>query len=513
MQLEIKILWMILIAAGVAMLVKKIRLPYTVALVFVGLFLGTFHIIEGVHLTPELLLAVFLPVLLFEAAYHIHIDDFRRNVLPIVLLALPGLLLGILLTAALTYMGFQAIAIPISFGAVFLFASLIAATDPISVLALFKEMGAPRRLSMIMEGESLFNDGAAVVIFAVALDVVLGQTQGVGQGVREFIFEVGGGVGVGLLVGFIFSLLTAQIEDHLIEITLTTICAYGSYLLADQLHFSGVIAVVAAGMLSGNFGTRFGMSPSTRLEVTSFWEYAAFIVNSVIFLLIGIEVKVATLWQYALPILLAWIILNLARTAMVAVSWVTMKPAGVRLPAKWLPVMVWGGIRGALAMMLALSLPKEMPFRELILALTFGVVILSILGQGLSIGKLLKWLGLSRKTDEAVRLDEVRGKAIVLASAIEELKRLRDEKLVSNEVYQRLEEDYQNEICKADENVCNLLNIDENLKAEAESNTRRHLLEVQKDTLLSLVKKGLISSEAARSLLLEIDSMLEEMGR
>ena len=245
------------IATAVALITRWFKFPYTVALVLAGLVLGTVHFIDPPHLTKELLYAVFLPGLIFEAALHLDFHKFWQNKLAIHTLAVPGVAVAILLTALvlLPLASVLHLAHSFSFKNALVFAGLIAATDPIAVVALFRELGAPQRLTVLIEAESLLNDGTAVVFFTLILGMVSGGNYSLGSAVLEFGRVVGLGIAVGLGIGFLASRLTKRVDDPMIEITLTTITAYGSFVLAEYFRGSGIIATVAAGMLFGSYGT------------------------------------------------------------------------------------------------------------------------------------------------------------------------------------------------------------------------------------------------------------------
>jgi len=281
-EIETLILELLLIVSIVAVVVRRLRIPYTVGLVLAGLALSLRPPIQ-LELTPELILAILLPPLLFEAAFHLNIDHLRRNVGTILLLAIPGVILTMLITGGILSFG---AGLPLT--AALVFGALIAATDPVSVVGIFRRIGAPKRLEVLLEGESLFNDGTAIVLFGIALGALGTGEFDIVQGAIDFIIVGGGGVLVGLILGVLAIPLLARIDDHLVETTLTTLLAFGSYLVAEQLqvsgvHLSGVLAVVTAGLIAGNVGRR-EMSPTTRIAVLNFWEYVAFLANSVFFL-------------------------------------------------------------------------------------------------------------------------------------------------------------------------------------------------------------------------------------
>jgi CPA1 family monovalent cation:H+ antiporter len=244
---------------------------------------------------------------LFEAAFHLNLTELRRNVATITILAVPGVILTMLVVGGMLVIGpGMALGIALVFGA------LIAATDPVSVVAIFRQLGAPKRLESLLEGESLFNDGTAVVLFGIALAALDIAEFNLLDGIADFFIVAGGGIAIGFLFGWIVQQLIGLIDDHLVETTLTTLLAFGSYLVAEQFHVSGVLAVVMAGLINGNLSQK-GMSPTTRIVVLNFWEYVAFLANSAIFLLIGLSLDLPSLlsnWQLILwailGVLIAW---------------------------------------------------------------------------------------------------------------------------------------------------------------------------------------------------------------
>ena len=276
-QIESLVLELLLIVSVVAILVRRFRIPYTVALVLAGLALS-FRERLGIELTPELILALLLPPLVFEAALHIRLIDLRRQMGMIALLAVPGVVLNMLVAGGVLSFG---TGLPI--GLALIFGALIAATDPVSVVAIFRLLGAPKRLEVLLESESLFNDGTAIVLFSLALEAFSIGEFSLSSAVMDFVRVAGGGILVGLTLGWLMSRLVAQVDDYLVETTLTTVLAFGSYVVAEQFHMSGVLAVVAAGLMSGSLGER-EMSPTTRIVLTNFWEYVAFLANSAVFL-------------------------------------------------------------------------------------------------------------------------------------------------------------------------------------------------------------------------------------
>ncbi len=393
------LIWLLIAASAIALLAKYLRIPYTVALVLGGLllslmrlpFLSPLQPDQRPHwLTPDVILILFLPALVFEGSIKIDVRDLLRDAAPLLVLANVGVLLATVVTGYLVH---WAISLPILIA--LLFGAIISATDPISVLAIFKDLKMNKRISVIIEGESLLNDGTAVVIFQILLAGVIAGGLGVAKGIGQFLLAVVGGAILGSALGYAASKISQTIDDPQVEITLTTIVAYGSYVLANHLHLSGVIATAAAGLMVGNFGTKKGMSDRTRTALESFWEYIAFVMNSLVFLLIGLEVHIDALAHAWRPVLFAIAAVLIARSISVYSLVPLSSFFAERIPVRWQHVIVWGGLRGALALALALSLDNTFPYRERILDLTFGVVVFSILLQGLTLKPLLRVLGLA----------------------------------------------------------------------------------------------------------------------
>ncbi len=385
------------IASAVAVAVRRLPIPYTVALVLVGLVLGPLHAVEPARLTKELLFTVFLPGLLFEAAFHLDSKVFRRMWAAIAALAIPGVIATIGITAAVLTITFRGLGIVPDFtwGTALVFAALIAATDPVAVTALFRRLSAPPDLLVLIEGESLFNDGTSIVFLSLTLAYVTGTSMTSASLGAEFLLVAGGGAVVGLAAGTLAVQTIKRVDDQMVEITLTTIAAYGSFVLAESFHVSGVIATVVAGMLCGS-NSRSAMSEKTQAAVEVFWEYVAFALNSIVFLLIGFEVSLATLAASWREIFIAYVAVLLARAVIIFggnFAWqVIRRGRGPGIPFSWNIVLVWGGLRGALSMVLALALGADFANRDLVVTITAGVVLLTLLVQGLTMAPLIRRL-------------------------------------------------------------------------------------------------------------------------
>lgn len=389
------------VATAIAIAVRRLRIPYTVALVLAGLGLGSFTHIQPPPLTKELLFTFFLPGLLFEAAFHLDLHIFRKVWRSAIALAIPGVLLATGLTATLLAMSGQMFGLgeSVSWTVGIMFGAIVAATDPVAVTAVFRELKAPPRLAVLVEGESLLNDGIGVVLFSIVVAYLAGAHASVAAMAGQFVGVAGGGVAVGLLVGWIIAMTIKRLDEPMIEIALTMIAAYGAFVLAEDVGVSGVLATVVAGVMCGRHGRDHGMSARSRAATESFWEYVAFALNSIVFLLLGFQFSPSSFLSLWPEILLAFGAMIVARFAVTGALVLVQKPMGEAMPNSWAPVVAWGGLRGALSMVLALALPDDFPQRALLIALTTGVVVISVIVQGLSIPWLLRRMGIAT-TDE-----------------------------------------------------------------------------------------------------------------
>ena len=385
---------LLLVATLVAIVARRVRLPYTVGLILAGAALTFGRIDTGVTLTHDIIFDVILPPLLFEAALNIPWQDLRRDMVPVLVLSIAGVLVS---TAVVTAGMHVMLGWPL--GSALVFGVLIAATDPVAVIAMFKDTGIGGRLRLLVESESLFNDGVAAVLFGLALSWT-GAKMGSGTDALWSLAVIsGGGIAVGLAVGAAALLLAGRTSEHIVEAAVTAIAAYGSFLAAQYLNVSGVLATVSAGLLMGSVGLRgsrgaFGLSRQGREFVLELWDFAAFIANSLVFLLIGLSAARMPFASLGLvPLAVAILLVLLGRGATVYPLCLLFSASRWRVPMREQHVLWWGGLRGALALALALALPTGLALRGDIIVTTFAVVAFSVLAQGLSMKPLMRRLG------------------------------------------------------------------------------------------------------------------------
>lgn len=498
--------WLVVIATMVAMVARYIRIPYALALVITGLIVAPFHVLPNVELEPHILFTVFLPPLLFESAINLRVKLLFESWKPVAAYAIAGTMIS---TFVVGFLVSWLLNLPLAVGMVF--GALISPTDPISVIAIFKELGVGKRLSLIMESESLFNDGVAIVLFTILVNTVSGQEVSLLGGIQSFVTVVVGGTAIGAGIGLAASRLTREFDDHLFEIMLTTIVAFGAYLSAESLGVSGVIAVVAAGLVMGSYGMQSGMSPSTRLAVNSFWEYLAFAVNSIVFLLVGFEVTSINLTIGIEDVLFAVITVLIGRaTAIYLLSPIINKLRG-GIPFSWQHVLFWGGLRGAIPMALVLGLVPAFPMRSELLLITFGVVIFSLLVQGLSIKGLIKHLGLANSSRLLSEQGTLASQIIAIEAALDELSILRKRKRLMPDLYDLLTREYHDRLQMLEHSLIELGRTEETLAEHQVREARIRALKAEKSSLQESRSNGLLDEHELQKLSADIDSELDAL--
>lgn len=445
---------LMLIAISALALSNRFKFPFSIALLLIGILLGQLTDVapavlaplSGLEISSDLILYVFLPTLIFESTFHLDWRQLRKNLAPVLLLAVPGLLLSAALIGLIV-----SAATGIPFAAALLLGAILSAIDPVAVVALFKRLGAPKRLTVLVEGESLLNDATAIVLSRILVGIIAVGTVSmgdIGRGAGIFFAVFFGGIVVGWVLGELFAWVIGKIKsDPAIEITLTTVLAYLSFLVAEELfHVSGVMAVVTAGLSYGNRGW-MRVSPPVRAYLGHFWEYLGFVATALIFLMVGLSLDIAALphlWHELVFVVLGMLV---ARAAAVygLVPFVNMLRGTLPVSRAYQTVMYWGGLRGAIALAIVLSLPDELAFKETFVALVTGAVLFTLFIQGLSMDALVRFLGLD-KQPLLNRYGAIEGELAAKCHALERLPQLTAGSLFSHTIAKRLQRDYEHEI-------------------------------------------------------------------
>lgn len=388
---------LVTVAAVTALAASRLRIPVTVVLVVLGLVAGAVLPAGTMEVTPELVLLVLVPGLVFEAALNLELPHLRRTFGWLVLLAAPGVLLSAVVVAVVLQV---AVNLPFELGMVV--GAMVAATDPVAVVSTFRNLGAPARLRTLVEGESLFNDGTALVLFLVTVNAVRAPVT-LGETAVSVTLIVAGSVAIGLVAGWLASRLIKLVDDHSIELTISLAAAYGTYILADWLHESGIIATVVAGVVIGTYGRAVGLSRRALEALDTVWEFIAFLLTALAFLLVGLAISFGDLLA-ALPSIVFGLVGILVGRALVVYGLLGIsarfllrrgRRATEGVPLPWLHVMFWAGLRGAVAVAMALSLPADFPERSLLQQITFGVVLFTLFVQGTTAERVVERTGVA----------------------------------------------------------------------------------------------------------------------
>lgn len=529
----IDLLLVFIIAAGVGIFIAKVgRFPYTLALLLAGLAVSVLGLEIDIELSHDLILLVLLPPLLFEGAATTDLEHFRRYLGPILALAVPGLLLSVTILGVLGMVAFD---MPLLVA--LLFAAMILPTDPVSVLALFEELGAPDRLAVLVEGESLINDGVGVIVFSTLLAVVVesgGETTvflspgRLGEMGFDIAVAILGGLGVGLATGYVVYRIMVNLDEHMTEIVLTLILAYGSFLLAEHVltravpgvHFSGVIATVVAGLFIGNRGVEYAMSPQTKISIFNTWDAAAFLVNTLIFLLIGAKTPIRQLLAHGRLILLAIVLVLLARALVVyPVVSVVNQVVDVDVSLQDQHILVWGGLHASIPIALVLGLPRltvggaPFPFREELRAMVFGVAAFSLLVQGLTMGWLLDRLNVIRRSEAEKLYELLVGRVQMVDKALNAAEELYEDNRLPEGVYEDFRAEYGREKEALQKTISELLSDRPEIRQEELLIGERQILKREKSAIMDAMRAGVVGDEVGEPLLKEVNLKLSRVDQ
>jgi CPA1 family monovalent cation:H+ antiporter len=502
---------LLLVATGVALVSRRLGVPYVTGLVLAGLPI-TELLSRPIGLDPALVLNLFLPILIFEAGINTDISRLRSTFKPIALLAGPGAVLSSAIIAVLLKFGLGLTWIP-----ALLIGVILANTDTVSMIAVFKDIPVPSRLSAIVEGETLFNDAAALVFFNLILQVYSTGSLTLLEGIQQLLFISVGGCLVGLVLGYLSIPIFSRLDDPLGSLLLTVAVALGTFQVGQFLGVSGAVAVVVAGLIFGNFGLSGKTSASSRITLFSFWEYASFTVNTFIFLLIGVEINLVTLWRTLPAILLAVLVYQAGRILTVYPLLTAVRWFDRPIPLRWQHLLFLGNIKGSLSMALALSLPSRLPGRESLITLVFGSVLVSLVGQGLSLPWLVKRLKLSKVSESQHQVEEMQAQLITSKAAQDELDSLLKSGVLPKALYEEMRSAYQVRIAGAEKVLREFYNRRPDEFA-AKSNDfakldaiRRRLLLAEKGALNEAMRKRILSEDIMRGRIQTIDEHLLQL--
>lgn len=519
--------FLLFISSFAAVFIKRLYLPYTVILVIIGIILSVFsrfelfHFLNTLELSPDLVFYLFLPMLIFEGAYNIRFLELKASLKTVSVLSVASLLISALFIGGALFYLFSYIEMAVPFLTLLLFGSLISATDPIAALAIFKEIGVAKRLRLILDGESLFNDGTALVLFQVVMGMLLagGFSTGIlGAAFLKFFILVVGGILCGAILGWIFSKMIERVHNlAAVEITLTLILAHTTFIFAEKFFgVSGIIATLTAGLMIGNFG-KYKISPSVRDFMEHFWAYAAFLANSLIFLLIGLSVREVPIFEYWLPILMTLIVVVAARFvsifAVVPFTNRIFKSEG-SIPFSWQFLLSWGGLRGALPLAIVLLLPRDFEYKNLLLVMTLSTVFFTLLIQATTIKKFIRFFKLHIFSPaERLAREEV---FLMMDKRIKsQLETMIANKHIPAKVYEKLDKMYSNLYEESKSRLDKILKEEGELRSYEEilSLLRKQALGFEKQAYLKLFDRHEISEQVFTLLNGKIERQIDRIDR
>lgn len=499
---------LLLVATAVALLSRRFHIPYVTGLVLAGLAIAGF-LPNRIGLNSSLILNLFLPILLFEAAINTDISRLRSTIKPISLLAGPG----VVIAAGIAGVGLK-FALGLDWIEALVLGVILAITDTVSVIAVFKEVAVPSRLTTIVEGESLLNDGVALVLLGLILKFHQTGSVSTTEVIQQLLVVIVGGSLVGLALGYLSAELFARSDDNLGGILLTVALALGAYQVGHWLGVSGVVAVVVAGLMVSNVALSRRVAASNRITLYSFWDYAGFGVNTFIFLLIGVEVSLPALWQTLPAVLLAILAYQVGRLLSVYPLLAILRGFDRPVPLRWQHVLFLGNIKGSLSMALALSLPASLVGRSYLIAIVFGSVLLSLVVQGLSLPWMVKKLKLSAPTAAQHQTDELRAQLISAKAAQDELDSMLKTGILPKAVYEEMRAAYQIQIAKAEKALRNLYDqwaadvaIGRGDPSRLDSILKQLLL-AEKSALSNALRRRTLSERVVQTRLQQIDEKL-----
>jgi len=490
-------LLIILIAVSVVLvrLADLVQIPYPIVLVIAGIGIGFAPIPTEIELRPEVIFLVFLPPLLYAAGLTTSAEELKTEAG-----ALGGLVVGLTLATMAAVAAVSVALIPgFTWLEGFLLGAIVCPTDPVAAVATFARVGVPKRVAVLVEGESLINDGVAVVLFT--LTVAAAGSAAVQprllDGLFEFVRVAGGGILVGLATGFIAAQIVSRLDDRLVETTLSMALAFGSFVAAQSLGVSGILAVLTAGLVIGSLDLQ-KLSPTTRITLYNFWDLLAFVANSAVFLILGLQIDVTALLGHVGTVVVAVLAILASRAIVVyGMAWLSSRGRDP-IPMRYRHVMFWGGLRGAVSLALALSLTG--PRSGDLQLMTFGVVLFTLLVQGLTIEPLIKRLGLSNLTHTAEQQHQL-ARLLMLRASRRELDTLHHEGLLAQPAWRAISD-------MAEEDMQAVLHQHPELERRILVETRQELLRAKRNALAEALHRGVIGEEVYQQEVGQLDRQI-----
>ncbi|MEY2514162.1 MAG: monovalent cation/hydrogen antiporter [bacterium] len=511
-EIEIILIALLVSVALLASAARAVNLPYPVVLVLGGILLGVLPGLPEARLNPDLVLVIFLPPLIYSSAFFTNLSDLRRDLRPISTLAI-GLVLATTCTVAVAA---HAVIDDMSWAVAFTLGAIVAPTDTVAVGAIVQRMGLPRRMREVLEGESLINDGTALVAYKVAVAAVATGSFSLADAGFHFIADAGGGVLIGLAAGYVIAEVRRRLDDPLVENTISLLTGYAAYVPAEQLGASGILAAVTVGVYMG-FRSAGIVSPATRLQASMLWEVLVFLLNAILFVLIGLQLPLIVdgLGGYAAMTLVGWGLLVSGGVIITRLVWqhtivfliraIDRRPhlVGQRTTWQMRTVSAWAGIRGAVSLAAALALPADFPQRDLVIFLTFCVIAVTLVGQGLTLPYVIRRLGVS--DGGRAEKEELKARLLATKAAIARIDELGGEDWTRDETIERMRALYEYRKRRLAARAGKVEDDGYEDRSVAYQTLVREVLEAQRAELQRLRAEGTISAEVMRRIERELD--------
>lgn len=512
-HIELVLLFLLVAVAALTWLARRLDVPYPILLVIGGSVIGFAPGVPDVQLQPDLVLLIVLPPLLFHASYFASLRELRANARAISLNAFAL----VLMTMSAVAVVMHAVVPGLPWAAAFALGAIVSPTDPLAAITIARRLGVPRRLIVLIEGESLINDGTALVAYRTALAAAASGSFSLLHASGDFVLNVLGGIAVGVVVAQILLWVFRQIVgDDLLGITVSLIAGFAAYVPAEEIGASGVIAAVTVGLLVGHRASEHSTA-SSRLRSYAFWDVLVFLLNAMVFVLVGLQLpgildhqERSTATLIGLGALAGAVVIGTrliwSHTAPYLIRALDRRPQQRNLRISWQPRMVlaWGGLRGAVSLAAALALPPHFPERDLLIWLTLCVILTTLVLQGLTLPALIRRFGINE--DESTRLDELRGRRAAARAALEQIDALRAEDWTRNDSLDRLQALHEFRLQRAAQQAGTFHgNEDLDARSVAYQRTLRRLLDAQRSELVRLRNGGELPDETMHALIRELD--------